>query len=76
MSHIRKPKRPRKFLKGEREENLAAADSFGWTQHDPYHWPRWINGQQLSWSLSTHRFRYMGKTYDGDPIEFIKRNIG
>lgn len=44
----------------------------GWTEHSQWHWSRMLNGKRLDYWPSTQKFRYAGRTHQGDVWGFIR----
>ena len=60
--------------KARRQENLARANSEGWTKHTPYHWSRKLNGKRLDYWPSRNKFQYDGRVMQGGIDGFIRKH--
>lgn len=58
--------------KERRANNLAKADTSGFTQHTEYHFSTVLQGERLDYWPSGNKWRWKKKTYHGNVHGFIK----
>jgi len=61
--------------KVRRLKNLKEANLSGFTRHSDYHYSCDLNGSRLDYWPSRNKWRWNGRTYNGDVHGFIQKRV-
>jgi hypothetical protein len=69
-----------RLIKEERQEKRRSRrEAFnggeGWTRHHETHWSYVLHGERLDYWPGPQRFRWKGKTMNGDVLQFIAKRL-